>query len=313
MRVFKKAKTKTLQLFGRGVLSPLESVLFWKYQDSLLFPPVFFLGAPRSGTTLAMQVITDVFDVGYISNQHCKYFGAPAIAEKFFHPTAERPRSGFHSIHGRTNSAYEPAECGQWWYRFFRRHPRYVDLKGANKRKMHRFRRSVKSLIDAFERPVVFKNPHAALRIQPIEKFIPESLYIVVHRDEIDNAHSLLDVRQKVHKDYGKWWSMEPPSIEQLEKLPAPEQVVEQVRRIYATINQDLSLSDVKPSKCFFLKYEDLCDDPAKEMDRLEQFFKDNECQIERLNPPPKPFPRRNSITIDAELYAEVKKYAEKH
>lgn len=312
MLLFRKIITVLSKFFGGVLLSQLELALFYKSKDSLPYPPIFFLGAPRSGTTLAMQVITDVFDLGYISNFHCKYYGAPALAEMAFHPTADRPRSSYRSVHGRTNAPYDPSECGQWWYRFFRRSPRYVDLAGANKRKMVRFRKSVRSLIHAFGRPVLFKNPHAALRIQPIVKYIPESLFIVIVRDEVDNAHSLLEVRHKVYKDYQKWWSMEPPAIQELQKLPAHEQVVEQVRQIHSIIEKDLSHSNVDPSVCFLLKYEDLCNNPEREMNRLDEFFRVNGCQISRRCAPPEPFPRRNEIRIDRNLYEKVKEYAQK-
>ncbi len=38
-----------------------------------------FLYLVRLGrrSTLMMQVITDVFDFGYLSNAHCRYFGCP--------------------------------------------------------------------------------------------------------------------------------------------------------------------------------------------------------------------------------------------
>lgn len=307
-----KLKVKVFDILGGRLLSPLERVTMRNSDDILLHPPIFFLGAPRSGTTLAMQVITDVFDLGYLSNFHRYYYGAPGVAEKLFDPNKGRPQSNYRSKHGETIMMSEPSESSQWWYRFFRKFPRYVDLSGADKKKMVRFRKSIQSMIIACKKPVLYKNPHAALRIQPIAKYIPESLFIIMKRDEVENAHSLLEVRKKVHKDYQKWWSMEPPSIDELKKLPAHEQVVEQIRHIHSTIDQDLRLSGVGPSRCFSLKYEDLCDNPEKEMDRLQAFFKSNHCRVARRFEPPAPFSKRNEIRIDKVLYEKVKKYAEK-
>lgn len=311
MSFFRRVVNKLFRVCGGVLLAKFEPMLYRKANGPLVYPPVFFLGAPRSGTTLAMQVITDVFDIGYISNFHCRFFGAPALAEMLFHPIEGRPRSSYFSIHGRTGASYDPSECGEWWYRFFRRSPRYVDLGGASDQKMIRFRGSVVSLIQAFGKPVLFKNPHAALRIQPIVKYIPEALFIIVERDELDNAHSLLEVRKKVYGNYDRWWSMEPPEIKELEKLPAYQQVVEQVRQIYSTIIKDLSVSKVAPSACFTLKYEQLCQDPEKEMQRLDQFFRANKCEIARLHEPPGPFARREEVRIDKELFENVKKYAQ--
>ena len=310
MSFFKRLKSKLFRVFGGHILAKFEPVLYKNSDKPLAHPPIFFLGAPRSGTTLAMQVITDVFDIGYISNFHCNFFGAPALAEIVFRPIEGRPRSSYSSVHGKTAAPHDPSECGEWWYRFFRRFPRYVDLAGANDRKMSRFRGSVGSLIQAFGKPILFKNPHAALRIQPIVKYVPEALFIIVERDELDNAHSLLEVRKKVYGSYERWWSMEPPAIKELEKLPAHQQVVEQIRNIYSTIRSDLDIAGVDPSACFTLKYEQLCNDPEKEMLRLDQFFRVNKCEIRRLHLPPEPFARRNEIRIDPELFESMKRYA---
>ncbi len=260
-----------------------------------------------------MQVITDVFDLGYISNFHCRFYGAPALAEVIFHPLEERPRSNYQSVHGVTYSPYSPSECSQWWYRFFRQHPRYVDLTGADESKMKRFRDSVRSLVHVFGRPVLFKNPHAALRIQPIAKYLPESLFIIMERDEVDNAHSLLEVRHKVYQDYERWWSMEPPSYEELRKLPAHEQVVQQIRHIRSTIEKDLKIGNVDPLACFTLNYEELCRNPEEEMSRLDKFFRLNGYQVERRYSPPEPFQRRSNIRIDRNLYEKVREYAKKN
>lgn len=312
MAFLRKLKNKIFNLLAGWLLPPLERAFVKGAGDTLPHPPIFFLGAPRSGTTLAMQVITDVFDLGYLSNHHCKFYGAPAFAEKLFKPTEGRLRSDYRSIHGVTDASYAPSEGSQWWYRFFRRNPRYVDLNGAEERKMLDFRKSVQSMILACEKPVLYKNPHAALRIQPIAKYIPEALFIIMVRDEIDNAHSLLEVRHKVYKDYQKWWSMEPPLIDDLRDLPSHEQVVEQIRHIHSTIEQDLRQSGVASSVCFSLKYEDLCNNPEREMDRLEAFFHENGCLVPRRCEPPKPFPRRDQIRIDKQLYAKVRQYAKK-
>lgn len=105
---------------------------------------------------------------------------------------------------------------------------------------------------------------------------------------------------------------MEPPAIKELEKLPAHKQVVEQIRHIYSTIRRDLDIAEVAPSTCFTLKYEHLCRDPEKEMERLDQFFRANKCKIPRLHGPPKPFAQRDEVRIDRELFENVKKYAQK-
>ena len=310
MEFLVRVKSKIFNVMAGIFLPPIELALVRGAGDTLPHPPIFFLGAPRSGTTLAMQVITEVYDLGYLSNRHCKYYGAPGLAEKLFHPTDDRPRSTYRSVHGVTDSSYAPSEASQWWYRFFRRYPRYVDLSGVEADKMVRFRKSVQSMLQACGKPVLYKNPHAALRIQPIVKYIPEALFIIMDRDEVDNAHSLLEVRNKVYGDYQTWWSMEPPKINELQELPVHEQVVEQIRHIHATIEKDLTISGADSSKCFFMKYEDLCGNPEREMDKLASFFRENGCVVSKRSKAPEPFIRRQEVRIEKSLYEKVKEYA---
>jgi hypothetical protein len=65
-------------------------------------PPVFIVGAPRSGSTLLYQLIVVRFDVGYLSNLHCRLYGAPSLVERMAGRRLEPP-AVFSSDHGRTD------------------------------------------------------------------------------------------------------------------------------------------------------------------------------------------------------------------
>jgi len=301
---------RTLTVATRFLLEPAERVLAPNLDQPLRYPPIFLLGAPRSGSTLATQVITDALDLGYISNRHCQWFGAPAFAERLFHPTAQRPSSDYRSTHGQTNGPYAPAECGKWWYRFFRRKPSYVRLDEVDPRRMARFRRSVAALTESFDRPVLFKNLYASLRIQAIAHYLPESLFVVIHRNEVDNGHSLLESRYRVFGGYEGWWSMEPPEIEVLKRLPAHAQVIEQVRNTYALIENDLAASGVPAFRRFDLYYEDFCVDPPSAINALDEFLTMNSCSVARRGNVPTSFQRRNAVRIDKALYEAMSDYA---
>jgi len=292
----------------------LEQVETWTAPDPTLplrYPPIFFVGAPRSGSTLAVQVITDTLDVGYISNRHCQWFGAPALAERLFHPTKDRPRSDFQSRQGTTKGSYAPAECGEWWYRFFRRKPPYMTLEEVNLFRMRQFRRSVAALTVAFDRPIFFKNLYASLRIQAIAHYLPESLFIVTHRNEIDNGHSLLEARYHRFQDYAPWLSVEPPEIERLKRLPADQQVIEQIRHTHQTINNDFALARIDDGRRFDLIYEKFCENPGETINRIQDFLLKNKCKVVRRAEPPKRFAPRQEVRIDSKLYQQMVRYAE--
>ena len=297
-------------LANRYLLEPLEIRFSPKPNLPLRHPPIFFLGPPRSGSTLAIQAITEALDVGYLSNRHCDWCGAPALAERLFQPTNLRPKTDFHSLYGHTQGAHAPAECGEWWHRFFRRSPQYVSLAEVDPRKINNFRRSIASLINAFDRPVIFKNLYASFRIQAIAQYLPESLFIVMRRNEVDNGHSLLATRKRVFGCYERWWSMEPPEVEQLKSLPAHQQVIEQIRHIHAVINRDMVFAQVPPSRRFDLHYEQFCAAPRAVIHTLQDFLARNNCDVARRVELPASFPCRQQVRIDHDLYKARADYA---
>ncbi len=305
-----KYARRGLNFANRHIFSKIETMLAPDPAQPLRHPPIFFLGAPRSGSTLMIQVITDAFDLGYISNRHCQWFGYPALAELMLHPTKNKPVSNYRSSHGNTQGGYSPAECGEWWYRFFQRRPTYVTSQDIDEKNMLKFRQSIAALTNAFDKPMLFKNLYASLRIQAIAKYIPESIFIITHRDEIDNGHSLLEGRYKTYRNYNDWWSTEPPNIAELKALPAHQQVIEQIRHIHSMIDQDLNVSGVVENRRFHLSYEGFCQDTYGELDKLESFLISNQCAIERLNAVPSSFEIRSEVRIDKKLYSMMKSYA---
>jgi len=300
-----------LSYLNKYVLDFVESKFVSSESARLKHPPIFFLGAPRSGSTLMIQVLTDAFDFGYISNRHCQFFGAPFLAERVFRPLRNNKQSDYISSQGRTFKPEEPAECGQWWYRFFRRKPAYVTIDEVTEKDMLNFRKSIALLTDALDRPVIFKNLYASLRIQAIATYIPEALFIITERDEIDNAHSLLETRKKVFDSYDIWWSMDPPDIEILKTRPNYEQVVEQIRSIHKTIQSDLQKFEVNSERVLRINYEEFCSDVYNSLNKLESFCKYHKLNITRKNQVPGFFPRRNTIKVDQDIYQKMKAYAQ--
>lgn len=296
-----------LRLINCVIFQKIDILFAPKYMASFKYPPVFFLGPPRSGSTLMYQVVTDAFDVAYLSNRHCQFFGAPAMAEWLFRSAKSKLSSDYASNHGKTTGWSAPSECGEWWYRFFRRDPAYVTLADVNEEKMHNFRRSLLALTEAASKPVVFKNLYASLRLEAISKHIPEALFVVVKRNELDNAHSILEGRMKALGRYEQWWSVPPPNVEQLKLLKPAQQAVEQTRAVQSMIRQAIEDGVIDGDRVLTLQYEDFCDDVHASVHELEKFFlKHDVTVLRRFNVPEKFFINR-TIRIEKKLYSELK------
>jgi len=300
-----------LSTLSSRTINPLMAILEGGFGDAsqatVPFPPIFIIGPPRSGSTLLYQALTDYFDIGYLSNFHAFFWGAPSWAERLAHPLRWQKPSTYRSVHGKTNGLAAPSECGKFWYRFFRRKPQYVPMDEADPRKMQKLRSVIAALTTAFEKPVLFKNLNCALRLAPLSKILPEALYIITKRDLLQNAHSLLAGRKKVWGEYNKWWSMEPPNIASLKGLPAYQQVVEQIVQINELIQRDMGL--VGQKRCIEVKYENLCEDVPGTLNRLDLFFRAHNVCLNKKFQVPSKFSLKNERRIDSDLYQQLKEY----
>ena len=288
------------------ILPRLEALLVGGSGDLSRLPPTFILGPPRCGSTLAIQVLTEALSVGFMSNAHCRWHGAPALAEWFLRRGRARVRSSFQSVYGETVGPHGPAECGDWWYRFFPRAPAYISREAFNTRDMQRFRRSVVAFTHASGRPILYKNLYASLRIQAIARSLPESIFVVIYRDEIEIAHSLLAARKKQFGNYDSWFSIEPPNVEQLRALPAHLQALGQVRSIYELIERDIREAGLPARQILALHYADLCLSPSKCVEMYRQKLLENGVAVGSHHVDWPNFSRPTNSVIDPQLYASL-------
>ena len=261
-------------------------------------PPILILGAPRSGSTLLYQAMVQRFDVAYISNRHCRLNGAPSLVERRFAGTSHRPT--YTSDHGFECGATAPSECGAYWYRFFPRSPHHVTLATADPAALARLRRSVARFTQAAGRPVVFKNLYCSLRLEPIAHALPEALFVVMHRDLLENARSLLAGRKRRSGDYTAWWSAEPPGIERIRSLPPAGQVVEQVRAIDHAIAE--ARAAIGEQRFLDVDYARLCDEPRAVLAAVAAFVAGAGAGLEPRGEIPERFERPPAAVLTPEL-----------
>lgn len=273
-------------------------------------PPIFIIGAPRSGSTLFYQYLTAALKVGYLTNAHCLFFGLPSYLEGALHLSDRDQRSNFDSRHGKTRGALAPSECGEYWYRFFRRKPQYVPDDAIRDVMVERMRVAVMKLVAAMAKPVVFKNMNCALRLEPLSKAFPKAVYLVTHRDPSSNARSILRVRMRVHGSYAKWWSMEPPSVMDLLRMDPVEQVVRQVQDIHEVIER--AERRVGSARFYHISYERFCGEPAFELRSVGQFLERNGIRVPTRNVElPSHFPLSVGEPLPEEYERELERLCE--
>lgn len=272
---------------------------------------IFIIGAPRCGSTLLYQAMVAEFGFSYLSNRHCSLFGAPWLIEKSSDALAQYRQSlTFSSKFGGTNGWYSPSECGNYWYRFFQKHPQFVPGKDFSQRKEAALKQSVNLLSRIAQRPIIFKNLMNVLRLEPLLRVFPDALFITIERKPLDIAHSMLEARHKLYGNYNSWFSVEVPEMKDLQKESPEKQVSEQIRSVYQLINTQKS---IKPDQFTTLNYERFCTAPDQEMQKLEGFFKNHSINVERALLLPNEFPLRKEVRIEEKLYHSLQNYLSKN
>ncbi len=259
---------------GAKVLMPVNRILTNRTIRSCegRLQPIFIIGAPRTGSTLLYQIITYVFRVSYISNfialfHHSLYLGF-LLNEILF---GERSNNSFKSWHGLTNGLHSPNECGQFWYNWLPSDKHYVSKGSVAENAIKSIRSNIFAISSKYQRPLVFKNMNAGLRMGIISEIAPNSKFILIDRDPLFTSQSILIVRKMLYGDYCKWWSLMPKNYPELRGLEFCEQVVKQIYYVKKQIHIDSVF--FPGNNIMKTNYNELCSFPEQIIERLHTFL----------------------------------------
>ncbi len=224
--------------------------------------PLFIVGAPRSGTTLTYQVITQQLRVGYFTSIMNYFYGAPNLVSRVLKPFYNRPAPIFSSTFGKTDKILSPAENANFWFQWFPRDSKqghYVDPVDLQLEFYKDLIASVGSISCINEKPMVFKNLYLSMVVGALAQIFADARFIFVRRDRIYTCQSLFKARLKKTKPEN-WWSIKVPQYRKLLSMPLWYQVVDQVVCTENIIQDDLDR--FAPSRYMTISYEDLCAQP---------------------------------------------------
>jgi hypothetical protein len=289
-----------------------EKKYFKKYgSQELKHQPVFIIGAPRTGSTILYQTLTNQLDVLYVDNLICRFgknfFFGFWLSNKLF---KQKAHNCFESNHGDTSACgfHAPSECGSFWYRWLTTDKHYIDYHDITHEMVNEIRKEITTVINYFDRPIIFNNNNIALRIRLIKKVFPNAKYIITDREPIFVSQSLLKARMYFYSDFNKWWSMMPKNYLELIKEPYFRQVVLQHyyinKQMYADLNKLTGHNNY-----ILVGYRDLCIDRDKvfkiiinlfNYEKYKDSFVDNELFESR------------ELSLDKDLLNKVKIEIEK-
>ncbi|MCA9264194.1 MAG: sulfotransferase [Planctomycetales bacterium] len=246
-----------------AVLSRLEARLVRDEQPAS-HPILLVVGPPRSGTTVASQLIANELDVTYFSNLCNIFERAPLTASRLFTPRNIRSRRRLQNFYGSTRGLAGISDGFAIWNRWFGsdRYQVALPMTQSSQREMRCF---LRSWVQHFDRPLLNKNNRNVDAIDSLAAILPEAHFLVVRRDPYFIAQSLIHARQFIQGNknigWGLYASTDSSSPNSSDPLAHVDDVCRQVMAIEARLDDQLQRLDA--NRFDTIDYATLCATPS--------------------------------------------------
>ena len=269
------------------------------------WPTIHVIGPPRSGTTLATQLIAAHLDVGCINNLVAAFWAAPVhgirLAKKLLPIPAP---SSYASRYGRTETISEPHEFGYFWSALLG----YREMVEPSAEQIAavdwaRVRRTLLNMCAAYGRPTLFKSFMAGFYLSGLLPALPRTCVIRMRRDPVDNALSIVKMRHSYAADPSVWVSLRPREHAWLQHESLACQAAGQVVFTHAAI--DRGLAAVEHAHVLDVDYARMCSDPGAFLAEVQALVAGAGAELACLRPAPAPFEIRRPLG-EASLRSEI-------
>lgn len=230
------------------------------------YPTIHVMGLPRSGTTLALQLLVAHTDVAYIDHVAAAFWRAPATGLRLSESLrrhARRP-SSYQSDYGRTADLAEPHEFSYFWARLLGTAFGLESLAEPADRSSVDwlfFKRVLTNMCEVVQGPIVFKSFHAIWRLRELCQTLPRTVVVVVRRDALAVAQSLLEMRHQLYGSREAWASVKPRAYSWLKDEDYATQIAGQIWYVNEAIAD--GIRHLRPEALVEVTYDDVCRDPA--------------------------------------------------
>lgn len=252
------------EALAKTVLPPVEADGRDPSEEAI----VYVVGLPRSGTTLASQVLVRHLEIAAVNNVVARFWRRPSVGVRLSRvllgPGHGRSSITLESDLGVTRGLAEPHEFGYFWRRhlLLDEHPNHRLPESLRARiSIAELGRTLEDeIIQPFGRPVLIKNPICGLNARLLAAAHPRTIFVRMMRDHAAVVRSILASRQRRYGSHSTWWSLAPstwpfdPPIED----PVSE-VVRQVRDLERDLDDELAPAEMRSIN---VDYERLCRDP---------------------------------------------------
>lgn len=248
------------------------------HQDA---PAVFIVGGPRSGSTLVYHALVHSFRFTYLSNLLAMFPRSAPVVAGFLRTNMWRPSNRFVSDYGTTKGLANPSEAGRFWDLVFpwQEHHEIEPSMWAEDR-IAFVRQRVGSLVKIYSAPFLCKNVWHSVRIEALHYAFPRSVFIVMRRDPLVMAQSVLARRRMLLGDGAGFWSVRPRKILEKRNASGLEHVAWQLAYTYQAI--EAARQKVGESLFMDIPYEAFCRAPEQWVHKVDVFLRRHGIEAER-------------------------------
>lgn len=221
-------------------------------------PPLFVVGAPRSGTTAVYLHLVNRWELGYFPNLARAHPRAPVTAAVVGKLAGPPYRPTYAHRYGRVEGPMAPSDG---WEIFLRWFPRYDHHRPVDEARLHELRTIVRLYERIFRAPFSNKNNSNSVRVPHLARLFPDALFVAVHRDPVSTVRSLLEARKAHGVPPDEWWSASPPQFLGRPFSDPLERAVHQTWGVDRFLRD--SLEAISPERWRSVAFDEVCDDPS--------------------------------------------------
>jgi hypothetical protein len=254
-----------------------------------IFPTIFLLGLPRSGTTLLSQLIFNNLEVGCTNNLIAKFWKTPLTGCYLSKITlGSRKSDSYESTYGKTKDVYSPHEFSWFWHNLLNiKNVKEYDPEVASKEIDWSNVRSVLLNINRLLECVVLHKPLELLgyHLKKINELLKKALFIYIERDMEDIAFSLAKARLEYYNDLNVWWGSYPFEYSKIKDKPFQHQIAGQI--YYLSKMYEENLRDIDEQRLIRISYKELCLNPQGVLEQIKsKLQKDLGYTVNQINTP---------------------------
>ena len=289
----KKLAISTARAAGHLGMMPLERGLM--ANDAKASPPVFIIGAPRSGTSLLYELMITRFRFSYMSNAAHRFYRTPLAASRLFRTPIREWQGNFTSKYGHIDGWGAPNEGGWIWQRWLNDGD-WRDASGFETRAKDELRRLTAGFENVLGGPFLNKNVMHSNRLRLMDAIWPDALFVEVTRDVLDNARSIVRAEraeQGPDKHGDIWWSVRPKLASDHAGKPDTERAIAQVIGVERDIAADIET--IGSERLLSIDYGEMCANSETALNRIRDFAVARGCDLKERGEAPAEFPVRPS------------------